>query len=530
MPVLTTSIRKDFKLLLPGRVTYAAFGPTAVVMADVVGEGKSDVSLKAQSAFTDTTNMVVRDDTGALYAYLVKFNKNIKIRELNLRPAAPAVAEEPVKAKKEEKVATQKKEKAKDVEDKKSEKAVTTVVVPVVATASSQDTKKEDVKSKDTGAGRVKTNDASFASALTSDVPMDDFPQEQAAAPVQLPREGRDTIFVSDVFTSHMIYPSEINYADLSNQKLVAAKIIEGSKNKLAIKAREQFTSTASLSVEEANGAFHTYIVAYRKEPSALILDFRKSAADQPPVKVKTVEISDKYTTHFIFGTDITYADLSRPSILAGKLVDQGRNKLALKAKGPFRGLANVSIEEANGAFHTYYLKYAEAPESLVMDARPSAGGGSAAQANYLKRGDAPSLQAVSTLPRQLYHTSMREYQLTLSCENIFAYSDMTYLVLTLQNDSGISYETEDAIFVLETKQGGRRRPPIESTILPKNKYGKLTTGPFQESRVAYSFEKITLAKDQRICIYVYESGGRRELKLILTAADINGATSPFAK
>ena len=83
---------------------------------------------------------------------------------------------------------------------------------------------------------------------------------------------------------------------------------------------------------------------------------------------------------------------------------------------------------------------------------------------------------------------------------------------------------------MIETRQGSRRKPPIESTILPNNKYGKLTTAPYQESSMAYSFEKITLARDQRICVYVYESNDRRELKLVLTAAEINGTTSPFTK
>ena len=130
-------------------------------------------------------------------------------------------------------------------------------------------------------------------------------------------------------------------------------------------------------------------------------------------------------------------------------------------------------------------------------------------------------------IKQNLYHTAVRDYHLLFSCENIFAYSDMTYIVLSLKNNSNISYETEDAVFILETKQKGRRKIPEESTLIAKNKAGNLTVGPHAESRAAYSFDKITLASNQQICVYLYESGGRRELVLTLTAADINGALSP---
>lgn len=127
-----------------------------------------------------------------------------------------------------------------------------------------------------------------------------------------------------------------------------------------------------------------------------------------------------------------------------------------------------------------------------------------------------------------LYHTAIRDYHLTFTCENIFAYSDVTYMVLSLKNNSGISYETEDAVFVLETKTGGRRTPPTEISLFPKNKAGNLTVAPHGESRVAYSFDKITLSRDQVIKVYPYEVNGSRNLVLTLTAKDINGAIVPF--
>ncbi len=375
-----------------------------------------------------------------------------------------------------------------------------------------------------------------------------------AAAHAPLAAQPRDTIHVSDRYTTHLVFSSEINYADLSNQKVITAKIIDVSKNKLAIKARSPFTSTASLSVEEANGTFHTYIVAYAATPSSLLLDMRPGAEDVGRTDMlDVIEVSDIYTTHVIFATDINYADISSPSSLMGKLVDQGRNKLALKARAPFEGTANISVEEANGVFHTYLLRYAANPAVLVLDtrdrtlarrheadssasvlygSREKEAGVSATRrgvpANELKRADAPLLSEVVEKRQSLHHIGVRNYRLTLMCENIYSYSDITYLVFSLRNNSGISYETGDATFILESNNGSRRKVVYESNVFPKNKFGKLTTAPYSESRIAYSFDKITLSRDQVIKVYVYEKNGSRNLVLTLTDKDINGAVSPF--
>lgn len=366
--------------------------------------------------------------------------------------------------------------------------------------------------------------------------------------------QPRDTVYVSDRYTTHLIFSNEINYADLSNQTALAARIVDVSKNKLAIKARTPFASTASVSVEEADGAFHTYIVAYKKEPGALILDKRPGAGNYDMSQMEVVEVSDKYTTHLIFATDISYADLSKPAYLQGKLVEQGKNKLALMARGPFEGTVNVSVEEANGVFHTYLLRYSPTPSNLVIDTREPDGTAASAvtntgshvqnsrekeatsrrkpkgglSANALKRGDAPLLSEVIDMRQTLFHTGVRNYGMLFMCENIFAYSDITYVVLSLKNNSGISYETEDAVFILESHNGNKRKIAYESNLFPKNRFGKLTTAAHSTSRIAYSFDKITLSKDQVIKVYLYEVNGSRNLVLTLTAKDINGAVEPL--
>ena len=62
------------------------------------------------------------------------------------------------------------------------------------------------------------------------------------------------------------------------------------------------------------------------------------------------------------------------------------------------------------------------------------------------------------------------EYDLQLRCENIVFCSDITYILLSLRNRSGISYESADATFVVEDRRKSRRTVAVERTIFPKSK------------------------------------------------------------
>ena len=67
-------------------------------------------------------------------------------------------------------------------------------------------------------------------------------------------------------------------YADLSNNQIVAAKIVEQNKNMLAVKARTTFNTTTSVSALESNGNMHTFVIVFDEHPSALVIDLRKNS------------------------------------------------------------------------------------------------------------------------------------------------------------------------------------------------------------------------------------------------------------
>ena len=85
-----------------------------------------------------------------------------------------------------------------------------------------------------------------------------------------------DTVYISTMSTTHIRFSSELKYVDLSN-KVLSARIVEGSKDIVAVKAKEAFEFTTTMSCLEADGGLHTFIVAYDESPDMLIVDMRGS-------------------------------------------------------------------------------------------------------------------------------------------------------------------------------------------------------------------------------------------------------------
>ena len=275
--------------------------------------------------------------------------------------------------------------------------------------------------------------------------------------------------------------------------------------------------------------------------------------------KVDTLRISSAYTTHIIFSTDLTYADLSNSRFVVAKIIEQNKNMLALKAKEPFTESCSVSALESNGTMHTFIVVYDPAPGDLVIDIRktqaPKEYASSTAQmiadikakresnqaasskpaspgnVSTWKTGSAPLLQDVvkqrqhlyhiGWQRQHLYHIGCREYDIQVLCEDISSYSDITYMTISLKNSSGISYDIADATFVIESKHNGKRTVRYDKTVFPRSRYGKLSAGPGEYTRIAYSFDKMTLSNDQVLKIYLYETGGQRNLVMTVERTNL---------
>lgn len=89
-----------------------------------------------------------------------------------------------------------------------------------------------------------------------------------------------ETIEIGVYCTTHVLFTSDLSYVDISKSDVIAAKVVDASKNMLALKAKESFDYTTTISALEANGTMHTFKVRFNPYPEKLIVDTRSRATE----------------------------------------------------------------------------------------------------------------------------------------------------------------------------------------------------------------------------------------------------------
>ena len=303
----------------------------------------------------------------------------------------------------------------------------------------------------------------------------------------------------------------------------------------------------------------------------AALLAFVLNAGAQP-----TIEIGLLTTTHVLFTSDLTYVDISSPEYIKASVVNASKNMLAIKAKTEFAFTTTVSALEANGTMHTFYVRYNPDPSVLLIDTRTQSQSSSAtlntqirpedqaaapqaseqqppkssrkkdkdasagaptapatgvsvtgSQTSNFGRVNAPTLEEVMRKGQEIFHITDKSYRLEANVINVYAYSDVTYVVISIENKSDIGYEAGDAQFTVENRRN-RKQLATDKSVWPKSSYGSLSCAPNSRTMVGYTLPKQTLQKNEVLKIYIYEKGGTRNLFLPLSDKDVNYAVSPI--
>lgn len=83
-----------------------------------------------------------------------------------------------------------------------------------------------------------------------------------------------DTLFVSTSQVVHLRFASELKYLNLGDRVLIA-RIVDKSKDYVAVRAREAFEGVTSMSCIESTGEMHSFVVAFKERPERLEVDLR---------------------------------------------------------------------------------------------------------------------------------------------------------------------------------------------------------------------------------------------------------------
>ena len=302
------------------------------------------------------------------------------------------------------------------------------------------------------------------------------------------------TIDIGMLSTTHVIFTSDLTYVDLSTPEVIAAKVVDASKNMLAIKARKEFPFTTTISALEANGTMHTFYVRFNSSPSELVIDTRTQ--DRSVVAQVNTQIRPDQS--------------SSPSVQAVQQQPQAAPEQSAKKEAQGKGWRSRR-EGSHG--------HASAPSSGVTVTTE--------QSSNFGRSNAPTLEEVMRKPQGIFHAMDEVYHVRASIVNIFSYSDVMYVIISLENNSDIGFESGDAQFMIENKKVSAKTLSTDKDIWPKSSYGTLSCAPHSKTMIGYTIPKMTIQKNEILKVYVYEKNGTRNLFLSLDDKDVNYAVSP---
>lgn len=234
-----------------------------------------------------------------------------------------------------------------------------------------------------------------------------------------------------------------------------------------------------------------------------------------------TLFVSTSQVVHLRFASDLKYLNLG-DRVLVAKIVDGARDFVAVRARERFDHCTTISCLETSGTMHTFLVAYREHPDRLEVDTTFFLSSDSSAD------GGEPSaifsLEGFAREPQQLYHLGVRDYGISLLCENIFVKEDVLILVLSLENSSAVSYEIAAPRFAVESRKRTRRGLQYEKALVPRAAWGLGTVTPASEGRMVFAFDKLALIRGQVLRIFFYERGGSRNFCITLSPNDINKA------
>lgn len=241
---------------------------------------------------------------------------------------------------------------------------------------------------------------------------------------------------------------------------------------------------------------------------------------------IDTVYISTMSTTHIRFSSELKYVDLSN-KVLSARIVEGSKDIVAVKAKEVFEFTTTMSCLEADGRLHTFIVAYEESPEVLIVDMRRSPVRPGMTDFIKPEKGNLvgwitdEKVGVSDTLEREIYHIGDVAYDIKVFCENVIIQDDVTYIVLSIENGSAVSYSMSTPRFVIESKRKTKRGLVYEKQLFPKRTSGECTVAPGTMSRLVFSFDKVTLVKGQVFRIYLYEEGGPRNFVLSFGVRDL---------
>lgn len=335
-------------------------------------------------------------------------------------------------------------------------------------------------------------------------------------------------LFVSDLKTTHLVFPQPVTYVDLGSSGIIAAKAT-GAENIVRVKAAGAGFEETNMTVLTAGGKLYTFVVNYQRSPKMLGIDLGGlSGAGEPTrLPVTALYVSDQKTTHLVFPFPVTYVDLGNPGIIASKATG-AENIVRVKAAGSSFPEANMTVLTSGGKLYMFMVDYRRNPGVLSLDLGATAGkdngeatastGGAILSNSPIPQGSLDTY-SVAALTRRGTAAGERANQLSLRAGDVGYHQETLFFPLHIANKSNVTYDVDFVKFYIQDKQVAKRTAEQALEISPIYVYNgaQKKIGAQGTLEQVYIFKKFTIPDQKQLIVELYEKGGGRNLKLKLS-------------
>lgn len=324
---------------------------------------------------------------------------------------------------------------------------------------------------------------------------------------------------MNDVKFLVLDFPTEIKYADLGSEDVVAEKSVHG--NILKIKAGVPYFEKTNISVVTNDGRYHSFIVEYDPNPAFLAIRMEgvKDSIKQENIIAPThIEVSDLNTSHLIFPDRVDEICLGSDNIISEKAerIDNiVKVKSATNSPDEFMQTSITVITE-NGGIYPMSVDYNREPKAMSISFGQQKDKAFFQGVNVNDESMRAMAEWIIGQGMKINNIGENDFKMTFQLYSIYTDQDVIAFNLHMRNDSRIDYGIDFVKAYIRDKKISKKTAMQEDEIYPIYVYYS-DTDKVIHGRDGYNvvlfYKKFTIPQKRILFFEMFEENGGRHIK-----------------
>lgn len=314
-------------------------------------------------------------------------------------------------------------------------------------------------------------------------------------------------------------FPTDIKYADLGSEDVVAEKSVHG--NILKIKAGIPYFDKTNISVVTTDGKYHSFVVEYDANPKFIAVrmkDVKDSISATDIIPSTHIEVSDMNTSHLIFPGKVDEICLGSENVISEK-AERIDNIVKVKSTTDNADeflQTSVTVVTEDGKIYPMTVDYNKTPVEMSISFGEQAG-------KAFFQGVSVNDETMEQMAKWILDQGLKinsigsnDFKMTFQLSSIYTDQDILAFNLHMKNDSRIDYGIDFVKAYIRDKKISKKTAMQEDEIFPIYAYysdsEKIIHGK-GEYNVVLFYKKFTIPEKRILFFELFEANGGRHVR-----------------